>query len=275
MMRLMAMLMFGVVVFGAAFGATWFLKQQQTGHESAEAADVHDEGAASHDDAHAVHSPDAGSHAGSSHSGHAIAPAEMPPSPTPTGMPVAVRPRPMSIEELLRLGMGLNEREESLVRQAERLQRQESQLKLALADIKGEQQQIESLRMQVQQQLEVADGYLARIQKARDDLAADRTREEARFKEFESSRLEINSQQRENIKQLSTWIQSMEPEKASAVLREMSNDGRIETAVKLLSQLEERDVAKILSALDDAKLVDQFITRFQDLKRPERTASRR
>ena len=267
MARLIGMALFGLIVFAGAFGSTWFVKTQQLAKPATEEEAT---------DAEATE-PDTGT-AAELNIVHVEAPEGALPAdnaPTPKGMPVAVRPRPMSIEELLRFGMGLNEREELLSRQAERLQRQESQMKLALADLKGEQQQIDALRTQVQQQLEVADGYLGRIQKAREDLAGDRQKEEARMKDFESSRLEINSQQRDNIKQLSTWIQSMEPEKAADVLREMSNDGRMETAVKLLSQLEERDVAKILSALDDAKLVDQFITRFQDLKRPEKTASRR
>jgi flagellar motility protein MotE (MotC chaperone) len=270
MVRMIGMLLFGCAVFAAAAGGTWFWKSKQ--HPSG--GDAHG-GETAAADSHAA-SPSAApavAHAGDHHgSGHDAAGAE---AGSPEGMPVAVRPRPMSIEELLRMGMGLNEREEALTQREAGLERQETQLKLALADLRGEQDEIVALRAEVQQQLQAADGYLAKIQQARDDLSRDRAQQEEQVKAFESSRIEIDSQQRENIKQLSTWIQSMEPDKASAVLREMANDGRMETAVKLLSQLEEREVAKILSALDDAKLVDQFITRFQDLKRPERTASRR
>lgn len=259
MVRLLALVMFGLVMFGAAAGGTWWFINQST--EAAQAEEI------AQAETPVPPLPDA----------PAAEAAEEPlERVTPDGLPVAVRPRPMSIEELLRYGIGLKEREEMLQQREGGMERQEMQVKLALADLRGEQEEVDSLRAQVQQQLESADKILTRIEEARQQLTLEQTQAQEQLKEFESTQIEMSNQELDNIKQLATWLKSMEPEKSAEVVREMSNDGRLEDCVKMLAQLEDRDVAKILSALNDAKLVDQLISRFQDLKRPEkRSASRR
>jgi hypothetical protein len=255
MVRLLALALFGLMMFGAAAGGTWWFMNQDA------AAEEPTDPVAAAELPPAVVEP---------------AQAEAADQPTTDGLPVAVRARPMSIEELLRYGIGLKEREEMLKQREGGMERQQMQIKLALTDLRGEQQEIDSLRSQIQQQLEAADQILLRIQKAREDIAQQQAQAQEQMKQFESTQIQMDEQERENIKQLSTWLKSMEPEKAAEVVREMSNDGRLEDCVKILAHLEDRDVAKILSALNDAALVDQLISRFQDLKRPEkRSASRR
>lgn len=290
MVRLLGMLGFGVIVFGAAAGGTWYWKTHLSGSHGDATADAghgkkqgeesdydsesgHDE---EFSDEAAASSRHGASSSSSSH-GHGAGRAATTSEPPAgmTGLPVAVRPRPMSIEELLRFGMGLNEREEALKQRENGMQRQELQLKLALADLKGEQEEIEGLRTQVQQQLGAADGYLRKIQKARDDLVHDRQQDETRLKKIEATQIRIEDSQKDNIKQLSTWIQSMEPAKSADVIREMTNGGKMDTAVMILSQLEDRDVAKVLSELNDSQLVTQLISKRLDLKQEKRTASRK
>jgi flagellar motility protein MotE (MotC chaperone) len=58
----------------------------------------------------------------------------------------------------------------------------------------------------------------------------------------------------------------------------MAHDGEDQTeiAVQILRNLEEREAAKILSAIEDPKLVQLLIEKFRNLKRPpEKTATRR
>lgn len=191
------------------------------------------------------------------------------------GLPVAARPRPMSVEELLRYGLSLNAREESLRQREDEFRRRETQLQLALADLHSEQAVIDGLRGQVQEQLQAADALLARIQQGRQDLAAEQARAKAQLEEFKSAQLEMDDQERENVKRLATWLRAMEPANAAEVLKEMANDGRMATAVKLLSHLEEREAAKILDALSDSTLIDSFIQEYQKLKPPVKRSARR
>jgi septal ring factor EnvC (AmiA/AmiB activator) len=195
--------------------------------------------------------------------------------PKNPGLPVAARPRPMSVEELLRYGLSLNAREESLRQREDEFRRRETQLQLALADLHNEQAVVDGLRGQIQEQLQAADALLARIQQGRQDLAAEQARAKAQLEEFKSAQFEMDDQERENVKRLATWLRAMEPANAAEVLKEMANDGRMATAVKMLSHLEEREAAKILDALSDSALIDGFIQEYQKLKTPLKRSARR
>lgn len=257
---------FAALMFGVAAGASWWVQQQSTEAES-EAAESADPSTAAAADTPKEPAPPKGAAESSTTTAadNAVA----------STLPVAVPPRPMSIEELMRYGLGLNQRETSLNQREEDVRAQELQIKLALADLQGEQQAIDGLRSQVQTQLEAADKLLAQLDAARAELSQSRQQTEQDLQSARDAQIEIETQQRENIKQTATWLQAMDPERAADVLREMANDGRLEHGVKLLAQLEERDVAKILSALNDPKLVDQFIARFTDFKRPAAKAKPR
>ena len=70
-------------------------------------------------------------------------------------------------------------------------------------------------------------------------------------------------------------MQGLSPEKAAGVLKEFANNGKIDTAVEILSKLEDRNAAGILEAMDDEKLVSEIVEKFLLVKRPEPAAKRR
>ncbi|MFG0332952.1 MAG: hypothetical protein ACF8TS_06270 [Maioricimonas sp. JB049] len=249
MTRILALGMFGVIVFGASAAASWLLRIQDLPAE--EESQVPPEVAMPLE----------------------AAPSQSAGDPAEAGsgaLPVAVRPRSMSVEELLRFGMGLNAREEAVIKREQALKQQESRLKLVFADIDGEQKEIDGLRELVRDELETARGLLARIDEARTALVTRRDEVEEEINEIKQSQIEIDEQHEDNIKRLSVWMMSMEPEKAAEVLREMANDGKSDMAVRILANFEEREAAKVLSALDDPKLVQEFVEQFRNLKRPEK-----
>lgn len=246
MVRVVMLLLIAVVMFASAAGASWWWQQQQ---EAAAPAPEIPPPLASAEEGEAAPKP--------------ADPAEAAPD---LGLPVPVRRRPMSIEELLRYGLSLNAREETLEQREEEFRRRETQLKLALADLQGEQKNIDGLRAQVQQQLETADVLIARIQQGRQELAQDQADAKAQFETFQATQSELTEGELANIKKMSTWIRAMEPAKAGELLREMANDGRMDTAVRILSHLEERDAAKILDSVDDTALIDDLILQYQKLR---------
>ncbi|MFV0443788.1 MAG: hypothetical protein ACK5Q5_09480 [Planctomycetaceae bacterium] len=265
MKNLLLLAAFAFIMFAVAAGASWYVQQQSAGPEAENPSAPEN---------NATRQPDVlAPHVDSSMSGQLAD--RSPAASQASSLPVAVPPRPMSIEELMRYGLGLNQRDAALKQREEGLQAQDVQIKLALADLQGEQQAIDGLRAQVQSQLEAADKLLGQLDAVRTELKQSRQQTEQDLQSARDAQIEIETQQRENIKQTATWLQAMDPERAADVLREMANDGRLEHGVKLLAQLEEREVAKILSALEDPKLVDQFIARFQDLKRPPAKTSTR
>ncbi len=74
---------------------------------------------------------------------------------------------------------------------------------------------------------------------------------------------------------MSEWVEGMSPEKAAEYLRELSNDGKMETAIRVLSNLDGRKASKILDAMSDPKLVVQLTERFKELDHPKAETKRR
>lgn len=257
MVRMLAILGFGLMMAVVSATGSWFVQNQVLAKKG--------------DDAETAQTDEAES--GSGNPDEPEPPGKLNSGPIKERMPVAVRPREMSVEELLRFGIGVREREQQVRKQEELLQQREVQQKLALADIQAERREIDGLRVQVDSQLRTAEKMIGDLQTAREAVLQERTRAEERFKSIQSARIEIDTEQVDNTKRLSLWMQGMEAEKAAEVLKEMANDGTIDTAVQILSHFEEREAAKILSAVDDPKLVQEFITRFQNLKRPVKAAA--
>jgi len=186
-------------------------------------------------------------------------------------MGIAVRPRAMSVEEILRYGMGLKKREELMKQREQSIAQQESQMKLVFADIQGEQREIEGLRSQIKDQLAAVDKRLVEINQASEKLATERQKHEEEMKKQAVPGEGVTDLQRDNIKRMSAWFQSMEPTKAAEFLKELSNDGKLDLAVQMLANFEEREAAKVLSAFgeEDKALVSEITEAFKNYKRPE------
>lgn len=253
MRNVILMLLFGVIAFGASAAGSWFLLNQQAEEVEPEAPET------------LFNPPPLPGDAPSS---------EAPVAAGDDDLPVAVRPRPMSVEDILQFGLGLNKRETQLNEREAALQQNEERLQLSLADIRGEQQALEAMHTKLQGQVAACETILAEIHQARDDLLAKRQNAEQELQEFTEVRIEVDEQERQNIKRMSEWFQGMEPDKAAGALKELANDGKTDLAVQLLANFEERDAAKILSALDDYALMVELAERFKDLKRPQQKSKR-
>ena len=181
-------------------------------------------------------------------------------------MPVAVREGTMSVEELLRFSLELKERQRQLEQAEGEFQERQIQQQLVLADIRAEQQTVDGLRLQLRQRLDNVEGMIAELTQIRETLLKDREESKQELDQIDSQRIEVEEQHAINNKKLSQWLQGMEPTKAAGVLKEMANDGKMDVAVQLLANFEEREAAKILDEVEDTKLLNSFIEAFRNLK---------
>ncbi|MCA9075331.1 MAG: hypothetical protein KDA93_09880 [Planctomycetaceae bacterium] len=254
MRNALLMIVFGGIAFAASAAGSWFLQTQATEEaEPATAESLFDPPPLPVDES----TPNTDS------------------ATSDGDLPVAVRPRPMSVEDILQFGLGLNKREKLLNQREESLRQEEQRLQLALADIHGEQQNLEAMHTKLQGQVAACESLLTQVNEARDELLSERQDAEQELKEFSEVRLEATEQERQNIKRMSEWFQGMDSDKAAGALKELANDGKTDLAVQLLANFEEREAAKILSALDDYALMVELAERFKDLKRPEKKERRR
>jgi hypothetical protein len=260
------LVLFALVVGGSSAGVSLYLKKSQA--KPAEKTETADDGVASHvkpGDVSPDHAPAAQSPSGHDTTAHVGGHDSGP------DMGIAARPRAMSVEEILRYGMGLKKREELMKQREQSVAQQEAQMKLVFADIQGEQREIEGLRTQIKEQLAAADKRLVEINQATERMATERQKHEEELKKQTTPGEGVSDLQRDNIKRMSAWFQSMEPTKAAEFLKELSNDGKLDLAVQMLANFEEREAAKVLSAFseDDKALVSEITEAFKNYKRPE------
>ncbi|HIE96736.1 MAG TPA: hypothetical protein EYG03_20870 [Planctomycetes bacterium] len=206
-------------------------------------------------------------------------------------LPVAVRPGEMSVEEIVRYGLGLKAREAVIRQREESLQRTEAQHRLLLADIDGEQQEIEGLVAQARDQRIASEQLLAQAQQERiksEDVLKqldekkqklDLDREKAARNPAPTGGVGETEVDREaNIKEFSAIVSAVSPEVAAGMMRDFANDGKIDLVVEILAELEERNAAKIVDSMSgdsSDKLVSEIAKKYVLKKSPIKVANKR
>ena len=246
MKSLFTILFLSLLTFGAALGGSWYYFQQQ-------------EAPADSSDAVSVSVPEKDS---AVQDIDPVVPAET--MSSNDSLPAAIRPRAASVEELVRMGLSLNDREAKLREKEETVQKRELQQQLALADLMTERQSLEGLKAEASQAADRAEQLAAELEARRQEMQQDMDARKATEANVPSP--EGDPSRTSNTKRLAQWIQGMESTKAAELVQEMANDGQMDDAVEILSYFEEREAAKLLSAMEDTTLVNELVIRFRDLK---------
>jgi flagellar motility protein MotE (MotC chaperone) len=257
MKKMIGLALYGLILFGVSAGGAWFLKSQQ----AADQQTAEDDTSTEVDEVEMLlQKPDP----------------LLVPETTPEDdiLPVAVRPQAMSVEEIVRYGLGLKNREQAIRNREEALQRTETQHRLILADIEGEQKEIEGLLAQARDQRMAADELLQRITAKKTELEAERLKAAEQSAAGGTADI-LDDEQQANLKDLTEVMQSMTPEGASEVLREFANNGKMDMAVHILANLEERRAAAILDSMEDKTLLGELVDKFTELKRPPKPQKKR
>ncbi|HVJ66805.1 MAG TPA: hypothetical protein VM510_02405 [Caulifigura sp.] len=289
MKNLLMMGLVAGVVFGASAGASWFLHNrkhaaahdvaEKDSHADSHAAPEHGAEEKSKEADHGSEKPAAHtastSHGESGHNAEASAPkrsATESLKPLEHALPGSIRPRPVSVEELLRYSLGLKSRETAISGREKDLERRQAQVNIALTDIQGEQHELDGLRRQVKDQISAVDNLLVKLAEERQKFESDKAKAAEELKKYDTVKKDDDVAQRDNVKKMSAWFQAMEPEKAAGLLKGLANEGKMDLAVQLLANFEEREASKVLAAIDDTTLTVELAEAFRTFKRaPKKT----
>lgn len=192
MKKILGMLLYGGVMFGVTAGLGMFMMKKSAPHATAENAEGEEEAeeetgehgetsedghgdaeAADHgsaDEHQTAELHGAGDHSDGHATGHGSTEHEEP-------LPVAVRSTPMTVEEIVRMGLSLKSRDEAIRQREESLREIEAQQRLVLTDLASAQQEVENLLAQTSDQRAAKEELLARIAAQSESL----TRERASF----------------------------------------------------------------------------------------------
>lgn len=138
--------------------------------------------------------------------------------------------------------------------QQDKIKLRSAQMELVLRDLQDARASTETLLRQVTAELKTATAKTG-------DL-------EVLAKQLEAKKLDYNAAERQNIIKMAAWYDAMAPESSAPILKQMADNGNMDTAVKILAQMKERQVAAIFAALNDPSLSAQLLTRMQAYKAP-------
>lgn len=136
-----------------------------------------------------------------------------------------------------------------------RLDRRAQQLEIVVADLKGEREAMDALLRQATAEVRAAAGRAAEVAVKAAPTDADR----ARLAEAEAA-------EKKNIERLAALWDAMAPETAAPILRQMADGGRMDTAVRVLAQMKDRQASRLLGELGDAALAAQLFDRMRLLR---------
>ncbi|MEM7312987.1 MAG: hypothetical protein AAF497_07530 [Planctomycetota bacterium] len=184
---------------------------------------------------------------------------------TDTELPVAVRGKPLSAEELFRFGAMYREQQEALNLREKELERRQSQLKLIHDDLSGSRKEYDGLRAEVRDAIQKASLVIQQLQQQADEIKAQQPDTPEGNQPGAAAQPVVDNS--ENIRKIAAWLESMPVESAAEYIKELSNSGQIDSAVEFLGNIEERNASKILATMEDPTLVVQLTEAFLQVKR--------
>jgi Cu/Ag efflux protein CusF len=243
-----------ILLFGLAAGGSWYLQSMQTKDKEADApTKVSDEKPAK--PAH----PAAHKHA----SGESAKP--------------IIRPTPAKdAEHLTQLASALQQQKDQLDTRAKELDLRAKQMNIVHDEIKKEQTKLNVMRKEIQIELLRVQAKLEELDKKLADGKSLQNNIESSKKELTRTKLEIDDREWVNLKAQVKPFEKMEAETAAAVIVDMADSGKLDTAVKMLSLMRDRQAAAVFAEIQkqDQKLPGQIFEKLLILKTPAMSAEK-
>jgi hypothetical protein len=247
MSRMIKFLSIAVILFSVAAGASWYLQYLQ------------------HADDEPVKAPDekALAKAKSASPAGKAAPAETAANrtvPRPTGSP--------ELDRLAKTAATLQQQQDSVKAREQQLVVREKQLDTIHDEIKKEHKRLDSVRKEIDAELQVVMEKLDLLEKRSGSVDKVRKEADAKLDEFEQKLTKMRPAEMKNTKQAATIHERMEPEAAAQSIQQMVEKGELEFAVGILANMRERQAAALLSELakQESGTSAQLMTRLRYYK---------
>lgn len=138
-----------------------------------------------------------------------------------------------------------------------KLERRQAQMDLILRDLQAQREAHDTLSKAVAAEVKLA--------------ATKATDTDAKLADIQKKQAELDAIERKNIEKMASMYDTMAPESAARIVQQMADSGKLDTAVKILGQMKERQAARVLAELPDATLAAQLLDKLRVLKRPPKT----
>jgi hypothetical protein len=232
MKKIIAMGVVVIVLFGLSAGASWMLNHnglQETKTEEGQEA----EGGKAHKNTAPV---------GTGHE-------------TPTNLRPGFNADSDAAGQLL---VAVKSEKEALKTREKQLATRQKSLDLILLDIRTERGVIDELRKQLDEELKTASEKMDAIERRSGDVSKQSKQTQAKALEVDDRWSKFADSEKDNYKHIAQVYENMEAEAAAESLQKMADNGKMDIAAKVLTQMSERKAARLLTALPDKALAAQL-----------------
>jgi len=160
------------------------------------------------------------------------------------------------------------EQNAALQDQLDRIERQKSRLVVVTADLRNHRDRVEQQTKELTLEIRKSMAFIGELDGRAKELIQVEQANSKSADELKKQQLDIEESERKNIEKLATVLDTASSETAASIITKMADEGKLDTAVKVLSRMKERAVAKVLEAMPDASLAAQILDRMRTLKRP-------
>jgi flagellar motility protein MotE (MotC chaperone) len=250
MKKIVAVFLAGCVLFSLSAGVSWFLQQkQQKAAESEEAPSL------------ATLKP------GKNIKPFAAGPAETVPSKGNL-RPALRTPANAETESVAQMASNLRYQVEAVKAREQQLSVRQKNLELIHQDMRKDRDTLTDLQKQVSEEMKALVNRLTALEAKSAEVTQKSDKVTEQVKEAQKSILEFETVEQSRIKQMAAAFDTMESASAAQILTQMVDSGKMDTAVKILATMRERQAARILALLEDRTMAVQILDRLKGLRRP-------
>jgi DNA repair exonuclease SbcCD ATPase subunit len=249
MSRMIVLLSVVIVLFAVAAGGSWYLQSLQS--KDAEVKNVPEDKPSK-----SSSSPSRAKSSGGEDS--------LP------NRPIIRNSTPPDTDRLTQLASALQRQQEEIKEKEQRIAVREKQMDIQDEELKKLHKQLEVRRKEIATEMAALQEKLEMLEKRTAEGDKDRKATDAQRKELERTILEVESYEVKNLKDQSKTMEKMDPEAAALVVVQMVDQGKLDTAAKMLSQMRDRQAAAILGEItkEEPRLSAQLFERMRTLKIP-------
>ena len=151
-------------------------------------------------------------------------------------------------------------------KEADRAEYRRLQMQVVAADVNGQMQEYDRLLKKVGTEMkqllarqEQLDAKAAEVKQAEDRTAKTAA---------DLKKMEGDPDERASIARIAALADNMPAETTAGIIQQLADDGKTDTAVKVLAAMKERTAAKVLAAITDQTIPPVLIEKMRLLKKP-------
>lgn len=202
-------------------------------------------------------------------------------------LPAGIRPGyTPGAEDAIAASRYLNDKLKQLRREQANFDQEQQSFKLVFEDLRQQQGDIEGVRELVNREMSGLQSALKDLEARQKQFAEERAKMEAMQKDLSDQKAALDDRDQKvekqttkitpadepNLKMLGNRYDKMPADAAAKVMRQMVKDDYVDTVVQLLSQMKDRQSAKLLALLGetDPAMASDLTQRLKGLKRPDK-----